>query len=245
MRELTPQQREPGPTLTETLLDPILSRDAAGPRITYYDDADGTRVELSALTLANWAAKTANLIRDEFGLSPGARVAVLLPAHWQTAAVLLGIWWAGAEVVLEPDPDAHVALVTADRLADVAEVAEVAALSLDAFGKPVADLPPGVIDFATSVRVHGDQFHPGGVGVALAGATVEDVLSRARKSAAAHGIRIGDRVLSERAWDTPDSVVDGLVAVLLAGASLVQVAHPDPAARTRRAETERVTVRLS
>ena len=49
---------------------------------------------LSALTLANWAAKTANLIRDEFGLTPGARVAVLLPAHWQTAAVLLGCWWA-------------------------------------------------------------------------------------------------------------------------------------------------------
>lgn len=244
MRELTPQHREPGPTLTETLLDPILSRDAAGPRVTFYDDADGTRIELSALTLANWAAKTANLIRDEFGLSPGARIAVLLPAHWQTAAVLLGIWWAGAEVVLEPDPDAHVALVTPDRLVEVADVAEVAALSLDAFGRPVADLPPGVTDFATSVRMHGDHFHPGGVGVALDGATVEEVLAQARKSAVAHGIGIGDRVLSARAWDTPDAVIEGLVAVLAAGASLVQVAHPDPDAQARRAETERVTIRL-
>ncbi|WP_280412430.1 TIGR03089 family protein, partial [Nocardia asiatica] len=74
-------------TLTEAVLDPILAREPAGPRVTYYDDATGARIELSGATLANWAAKTANLIRDEFGLSPGARVAVLLPAHWQTAAV--------------------------------------------------------------------------------------------------------------------------------------------------------------
>ena len=51
-------------------------------------------------TLANWAAKTANLLRDELGAGPGSRVAVLLPAHWQTAAVLFGVWWIGAEVVL-------------------------------------------------------------------------------------------------------------------------------------------------
>ena len=68
----------------------MLSRDPVGPRITYYDDASGERIELSAVTLANWAAKTANLLRDELGAGPDSRVAVLLPAHWQTAAVLLG-----------------------------------------------------------------------------------------------------------------------------------------------------------
>ena len=30
-------------------------------------------------------------------------------------------------------------------------------LSLDAFGRPVPDLPIGVTDYATAVRVHGDQ----------------------------------------------------------------------------------------
>ncbi|WP_308116681.1 TIGR03089 family protein, partial [Rhodococcus zopfii] len=109
-------------TLTDALLDPILAADPAGPRITWYDDATGARIELSAVTLANWAAKTANMIRDEFGVLPGGRVAVLLPAHWQTAAVLLGAWWAGADVVLDADPEAELALVTADRLDDVAEV---------------------------------------------------------------------------------------------------------------------------
>ena len=65
-----------------------MNSDPVGPRITYYDDATGERIELSTVTLANWAAKTANLLRDELGAGPGSRVAVLLPAHWQTAAVL-------------------------------------------------------------------------------------------------------------------------------------------------------------
>ncbi len=86
--------------LADALLDPLLRADPMGPRITYYDDATGERIELSTVTLANWAAKTANLLRDELGAGPGTRVAVLLPAHWQTAAVLLGVWWIGAEVVL-------------------------------------------------------------------------------------------------------------------------------------------------
>ncbi len=76
----------------------MLRADPVGPRITYYDDATGERIELSAVTLANWAAKTGNLLRDELGGGPASRVAVLLPAHWQTAAVLFGVWWIGAEV---------------------------------------------------------------------------------------------------------------------------------------------------
>lgn len=33
-------------------------------------------------------------------------------------------------------------------------------LSLDAFGRPAPDLPIGVTDYATAVRVHGDQIVP-------------------------------------------------------------------------------------
>ncbi len=98
-------------TVSAAVLDPLLAADPAGPRITYYDDATGERIELSTVTMANWAAKTANLLRDEMGAGPGTRVAVLLPAHWQTAAVLFGIWWIGAEVVL--DGEADTALCTA------------------------------------------------------------------------------------------------------------------------------------
>lgn len=230
--------------LTAALLDPILRADPAGPRVTHYDDETGARIELSALTLANWAAKTANLIRDEFGLVPGARVCVLLPAHWQTAAVLLGCWWAGVEVVLEPDPDADLALVTADRLDEAVDAAEVAVLSLDAFGRPVDNLPVGVTDYATAVRVHGDQFRPDAAPAgapALDGRSVADVLGAATESAAAQGFSATDRVLSTTEWGTADELVDGLVSVLAVGASLVQVTNLDAGRLERRVESEKVT----
>ncbi|ETZ74289.1 hypothetical protein L835_1372 [Mycobacteroides abscessus MAB_110811_1470] len=73
-------------TLTALLLGDVNN---PAPRITYYDDAAGERIELSTVTLANWAAKTANMLRDEFGAGPGSTVAVRLPAHWQTAAYCL------------------------------------------------------------------------------------------------------------------------------------------------------------
>ncbi|MDT5349395.1 MAG: hypothetical protein QOH91_2682 [Mycobacterium sp.] len=240
-------------TLSGAILDPMLRADPVGPRITYYDDAigaTGERIELSAVTLANWAAKTANLLRDELGAGPASRIAILLPAHWQTAAVLFGVWWIGAEAVLAGAAD--IALCTAERLDDAFEITaaapggEVAVLSLDPFGRPFnqgkPDLPIGVTDYATAVRVHGDQIiperHPG---PALAGRSVDEILADCEESAAAEGLTSSDRVLSSASWDTPDELVNGLLAVMAVGASLVQVANPDPAALQRRIETEKVT----
>jgi uncharacterized protein (TIGR03089 family) len=235
VRELT--------TLTSALLDPLMAADPMGPRITYYDDATGERIELSTVTLANWAAKTGNLLRDELGAGPGSRVAVLLPAHWQTAAVLFGIWWIGAEVVLTGDAD--IALCTADRLSDADDAVgagEVAVLSLDPFGKPAADLPVGVTDYATAVRVHGDQIVPERrPGPALDGRSVAEVLAAAEASAAAQGFTRGDRVMSTAGWTTAEQLIDHLLAVYAAGASLVQVTNPDIAALDRRRDTEKVT----
>lgn len=234
-------------TVSSAILDPLMASDPAGPRITYYDDATGERIELSTVTLANWAAKTANLLRDELGAGPGSRVAVLLPAHWQTAAVLFGIWWIGAEVVLDPGSEGQVdvALCTADRLSeadDAAGMGEIAVLSLDPFGKPVADLPVGLTDYATAVRVHGDQIVPErDPGTALAGRSPADLLAAAQQSAAAQGVSASDRVMSSGRWDSVDHLVDNLLAVFAVGASLVQVANPDPAALDRRREMEKVT----
>ncbi|WP_109492826.1 TIGR03089 family protein [Mycobacteroides chelonae] len=212
------------------------------PRVTYYDDASGERIELSTVTLANWAAKTANMLRDEFGAGPGSTVAVRLPAHWQTAGVLLGIWWAGAEVVLGGEDNADVAFCT---LGDEPDAAEVCVLSLDAFGRPVPDLPLGLTDYSTAVRVHGDRFSPAGAGPALNGRNVGDVAAAARESATAQGITAEDRVLSTGSWDSPDKLIENLLAVLIAGASLVQVANPDPGAQERRVTSEKVTRTLS
>lgn len=221
-----------------------MASDPAGPRITYYDDATGERIELSTATLSNWAAKTGNLLRDEMGAGPSSRAAVMLPAHWQTAAVLFGIWWIGAEVVLDTT-EADIALCTADRLAeadDVVGAGEIAVLSLDPFGKPVTDLPFGVTDYATAVRAHGDQIAPERrPGPALAGRTATEILTDARGSAVAQGLTAADRVLSFGRWDTPTALVDNMLGVFAIGASLVQVANPDPVLLPRRRQTEKVT----
>ena len=229
-----------------TLTDALLRPDAR-PLITFYDDATGERIELSGVTTANWAAKAANLLRDECDVEPGSRVAVLLPAHWQTAAVLLATWWCGAEVVTS---DADLVLCDAGRV-DLALAGEpplgVVALSLDAFGKGLTGLPAGVVDFATEVRLHGDDFVPWAPvpvdAPALGAATVDEVLAHARSRAAELGLSAGDRVLSTLDW-SGHGLTDGLLAVLAAGASLVQVANADVDRLDRKAESERCTARL-
>jgi uncharacterized protein (TIGR03089 family) len=245
--ELTPVREL---NLTAALLDPPLARDPMGPRITYYDDATGERIELSTVTLANWAAKTANLLREELGAGPGTRVAVLLPAHWQTVAVLLGVWWIGAEVTTTGP--AEIALCTLDRLGEADDAVadgqpgEVAVLSLDPFGRPVDDLPVGVTDYATAVRVHGDAVSAErSPGPALDGRSAEDVLAAARRSAADQGLSADDRVMSDRPWGSAEEIVTNLLGVLAAEASLVQLSNPDPAALERRRVTEKVTRDLS
>lgn len=238
-------------TLTDLLIDPILAANPANPLVTYYDDATGERVELSAITLMNWVAKTANLMRDEFGLAPGDRVCVLMPAHWQTAAVLLGAWWLGCEVVLEADPadglDAQLAVVTADRLDEVDGIDEIAVCSLDAFGRAVPDLPPTMTDYASTVRLHGDHFSSSRISPdapALGGRTIAEVLEDCRLVVDGLGLTAQDRLLSQRGWNGDTPLVGGLLAPLAAGASLVQVANMDPAALERRMASEKVTRQL-
>jgi hypothetical protein len=76
---------------------------------------------------------------------------------------------------------------------------------------------------------------------ALAGRSVDQVLADCQNTTAARTLTAGDRVLSTASWQTPDDLVDGLASVLAVGASLVQVANPDPAALPRRVQTEKVT----
>ncbi|RZT88207.1 uncharacterized protein (TIGR03089 family) [Pseudonocardia sediminis] len=238
-------------SLTDALLAPALGTNAAKPLVTHYDDATGERMELSGTTTANWAAKAANLLRDECDVEPGTRVALLLPAHWQTASVLLALWSCGAELVTDP-ATAQWVLTDSEHL-DTALGAGpeggVVALSLDAFGKGLTGLPAGVIDFATEVRLHGDEFVPWepvpADAVVWDGATGDDVLTAAREAAGVLDMGAGDRVLSTREWNTPEGLREGLLAVLAAGASLVQCRHADVSRLDHRAETERCTLRLS
>ena len=56
----------------DRLLTQAVADDPARPLITFYDDSTGERVELSVVTFANWVAKTANLLVDGLGASPGS-----------------------------------------------------------------------------------------------------------------------------------------------------------------------------
>lgn len=238
--------------LTDALLGPALGGSAARPLLTHYDDATGERIELSGTTTANWTAKAANLLRDECDVEPGTRVSVLLPAHWQTASALLALWACGAELVGDPST-AEWVLADAARLDTALSAGPdgVLAFSLDAFGRGLTGLPSGAVDFATEVRVHGDEFVPwepvDGDAPAWDGEPGSAVLAAARERAAALGLVDGSRVLSTAAWDTAEGLRDGLLAVLAAGGSLVQTVNPadDPGVLERRAETERCTVRLA
>jgi uncharacterized protein (TIGR03089 family) len=233
-------------SIAERLDARIRSGSGGEPLITYYELSSDERTELSATTFGNWVAKTANLLRDECDVEPGTTVAVLLPAHWQTAAALCAIWWCGAEAVADP-AGADVALAAEDTLDAAAGAGLVVGFSLDAFGRGLGDaLPSGAVDYATEVRLQGDHFDPltpvPDDAPALAGTDVAGVVAGARARAAELGLGADDRVLSTAAWPVASTggLVDGFLSVLAAGASLVHVRHPT-GDQERRAGTEKVT----
>lgn len=232
-------------TVTEHLFRPLLAVPAK-PLITYYDDALGARIELSRATTANWAAKTANWLRDEWDVEPGMPIAVRLPAHWQTVGVLLGAWWCGATITDEP-AGAEVVFVPPDH--GPVDAPTVAVVSLDPLGRGLpAEPTDGTFDYLNEIRAHGDDFHPlpvSGDTKALLDSTVDDVVAAARARADELGIKSGDRVLSTQDWSMPDGVIGGLLAVLAADASLVQCANVDSAALPARRSDERITVDLT
>jgi uncharacterized protein (TIGR03089 family) len=252
----------PAPTspLPADLLTGVLRRDAAAPLVTQYDDATGERVELSGTTLANWVAKTANLLQDEFDVGPGSTVALALPVHWQTAAVLLAVWSCGAAVLdtaLEDAgrlADVDVVLAAQDRLPALEEELagdgpELLGLSLHPLGLGMAGYAGEARDFALEVRAHGDFFtpyqppDPAGPGLLLG--ELELPLSAlgeaAGELAGRLGIAAGDRVLLDERVAAEAGPVAWLLAPLSAGASLVLVRNAVASTLARRAADERVT----
>ena len=248
------------PTLPADLLTDVLRRDGAAPLVTQYDDATGERVELSGATLANWVAKTANLLQDEFDVGPGSAVALALPVHWQTAAVLLATWSCGATVLDTATEDegrlaeVDVVLAAQDRLPALEEdlpedTAELVGLSLHPLGLGMAGYVGPARDFAIEVRAHGDFFSPyeppdpNGPGLRLGGLelTLGGLVEAARELAARLGIGAGERLLVDEQVAAEAGPVAWLLAPLAAGASLVLVRNAVVETLPRRAADERVT----
>ncbi|WP_424189440.1 TIGR03089 family protein [Actinokineospora sp. G85] len=221
-------------SLTEALLRPLSQ---VKPLITHYDDAAGTRQELSVATAANWAAKTANWLVEEHDVEPGTRLAVKLPPHWQTAGILLGAWWAGAHVVAEPE-DALLTFVAPGATAP----GLVAAVSLDPMGRDLGGTKNGIVDFVGESRLFGDDFFGtpvSGDTLALGDLTVDEALAQAKGMAEPNA-----RVLSTIDWSIPDGVLRALIAPLAAGGSLVQVTSVDHTKLDAKRTSERTTTDL-
>ncbi|MDK1475734.1 TIGR03089 family protein [Streptomyces sp. 549] len=236
------------------LLRSALATDPARPLVTFYDDATGERVELSAATLANWVAKTANLLQDELSVEPGEQVSLLLPAHWQTAVWLLACSSVGAVAAPHGDPaDAAVVVSGPDTLeAARACRGERVALSLRPLGGRFPQPPEGFTDYAVEVPGQGDHFTPWtpvgpGTPALLVGGeklTGAQVVERAAADARELGLDAGSRLMSLRGYDDWAGLSHGLLAPLAAGASVVLCRNADrldEAALDARRESERVT----
>ncbi|MFE0177473.1 TIGR03089 family protein [Streptomyces sp. NPDC059002] len=237
------------------LLRSALASDPGRPLITFYDDATGERVELSVATFANWVAKTANLLQGDLAAEPGDRVAVLLPAHWQTAVWLLACSSVGVVADVGGDPASADLVVSGPDSLDAARACsgERVALALRPLGGRFPQVPGGFADYAVEVPSQGDRFAPYAPvdpdevalvvdGVELTGA---ELVSRARADAGRLGIGPGARVLSGLSYDTWDGLSGGLYAALAGGGSVVLCRHLGQLAEEgleKRMSDERVTV---
>lgn len=214
-------------------------RDGARPLLTWYDLSTGARTELSGVTLANWADKTANLLL-ELDVEAGDVVAMPLvttdPGHWTTLALLTGAWQAGATVAADDDPEAVLTVVgPADPRVRSGASGDVLACSLHPLGLGLqGTLGPGVIDFSEDVRAQPDHF--GGVPVDQ-GTTAWRDGSRSMSYAAVGEVEPSAERRLVRPTGPWETVRAALVAPLLGGgSSLVVVGEGDVA---RIAETER------
>ncbi|MEU9287347.1 TIGR03089 family protein [Streptomyces sp. NPDC048275] len=237
------------------LLRSALAVDPARPLVTFYDDATGERVELSVATFANWVAKTANLLQGELSAEPGDRLALLLPAHWQTAVWLLACSSVGVVADVGGDPAAAGLVVSGPDTLEAARACsgERVALALRPLGGRFPQTPAGFADYAVEVPSQGDRFVPyapvdpeePALTVAGAGHTGAEVVERARADAGPLGLTgPGSRLLSGLAYDTWEGLSAGLYAPLAAGASVVLCRNLERLgedALTKRIESERVT----
>jgi uncharacterized protein (TIGR03089 family) len=229
--------------------------DPSRPFVTFYDDANGERAELSYTTFDNWVAKTANMVVEDLAGRPGERFALLLPTHWQTAVWYVACWTAGVVAAPEADPAKADHVVTSpDRLDQaMACPGEKVLVPMRPFGAPdPATLPPGVLDYAAEVPAYPDQFTPFAVVHDDAPALEQDaavltgaeVVNLAHRAAQEWGLTSSDRVLTSADLARRDGLLAGLLAPLAAGASVVLCRNLDESAVERRIAAERVTRRL-
>lgn len=228
-----------------------LRTDPGRPLVTFYDEATGERVELSATTYANWVAKTASLLTEEHDLERGQRLAVDLPAHW-LGTVFLGAAWSVGLAVVGPDDEADAVVCGPDTVAGWAERAgdlPVLACSLLPLGVRFAEpVPADVHDVGIEVWSQPDAFvsydPPGAEDLATGGAFGDRTHAELWRAAAVGNLLSdGGRLLSEANPASPPGIAS-FTEPLARGGSLVLVVHSEPERLTATYVAERATARF-
>ena len=228
------------------MLSHLLADDPASPRLTVYNEADGTRMDFSAPTTENWASKVANFLREELDLDDGSAILVDLPVSWQTVMISLGALAAGVTVHFATDTVATadssdtadaaepvVFFTTTDKASEYANRGDVVVVTTDPFGRGVEELgqqvPEGAVDFGPTVRFYGD-FYPG---------QTRPLAELIESSVEPHA----ERLLST-GWTDSSSFQRQVLSPLAAGGSAVVVAGMVDTERLAEiAENEKVTAR--
>jgi uncharacterized protein (TIGR03089 family) len=231
------------------------SHDGARPLLTYCDDATGERTELTAAALGSLVARTAAMLRDGCQLTSGDRAAVLLPPHWQTAAVLLGAWatgvavsngsWANAGLPpATPQETLGAVFVARSRVETVPQARHRFVLGLAPHGAALEDVPDGYQDYLVEVRRYPDTVPPYWAieheePASPEGTSYREWAGAAHGIAESMGLRPGDRLMVDVAKH--DEPVKWLLAPLSASASIVICANLSPGDIAERIETEGIT----
>jgi len=224
-------------TTFAAVLADLLRRDPGRPLVTFYDDASGERVELSVATYANWVAKTASLLVEEFDAERGGSIRIDLPTHWLGPVFLGAAWTVGLVVSEDDDPD--LVVCGPDSLERWQARSSVIACSLRPLGVRFAEpLPAGVRDFGVEVWSQPDAFvpwdPPDGDDLAVPDRSQTAVLTRDGT------LEPGCRLLTSLNPTTPDGM-STFTEPLALGGSTVWVRHPDPDSWQRRYDDERAT----
>jgi len=177
-------------------------------------------------------------MRDDLMLESGGTVAIALPPHWQTAAIILAVWELGGGITEPSLSDPVDALFCSQpRLMELSDAAatEIVVSSLHPMGLGVEARPDHVIDYTTEVRSHGDAFTPYAAvdpslpAVSAGSLTLnhQSAAAAARQIADQLGVRADDRILMMAETVADAGPLTWLAAPLSVGASIVLVSADD------------------
>ncbi|MEO7588029.1 MAG: TIGR03089 family protein [Arachnia sp.] len=119
------------------------------PSQPFYTHYEGdARIELSAVTFANWVDKTCNILED-MGVEPAEVVQLDVarshPGHWVTMVWVAACWQRGCTVTLDEDPSAVLVVKGPDAVSDGRLTV---ACSLHPLGLGFPVTPGGCTDYA-------------------------------------------------------------------------------------------------